>query len=145
MRGADCHKQGLLTEYEAAAWYTQNGYTVCWPMFSQSPYDFIVEKDGCLKRVQVKTPTWSRSGTFSYLQCRLGKDLRVKTLENKDASGCRYKDSCDELIFIEKDTGEIWVFPVEVLEHTSNVCLKTSNPNPSVKKKSYNPDLYKTH
>ena len=140
MGGLSNHRTGMATEYQAAAYYTSQGYTVCWPKESQSPYDFIVEKDGTFKRVQVKTPSWILSGKYSYLQSRLGSDKRGGHLTT---GGCKYKSTCDEIIFICKESGDTWVFPIATISHTSNVCLATTNPNPNRTGRLYNPDDFK--
>lgn len=137
MRGTACHTTGMLTEYLAAAYYTQQGYTVCWPMVTQSAYDFIAEKDGVFKRVQVKTPTWSKAGYYLFLQCRLGSDQRSTDGISK---GSKYTVSCDELFFTRD--GRTWIFPSDVLSETSNVCLASTNPKPRKNGKSYDPNQY---
>jgi len=132
----------MVTEYQAAMLYTKLGYTVCWPIISQSPYDFVVEKDGAFKRVQVKTAGWVKSGNYSYLQSRLGSDKRNGST---NSTGCKYTGSCDEIIFIDPTKNDAWIFPVEVIAHTSNVCLASTNPNPkrSQLKKNYDPNTFK--
>lgn len=48
-------KQGNVGIGFAIAWYTANEWTVCVPLNDSQDYDLIVEKDGDVRRIQVKT------------------------------------------------------------------------------------------
>lgn len=48
-------EQGNIGEASAILHYTTLGFRVSKPLFENCPYDFIVDKDGILFRVQVKT------------------------------------------------------------------------------------------
>jgi hypothetical protein len=56
-------KQGDAGLGHAIAHFTQMGLTVAIPLTDSQDYDLIVEIDGCLKKVQVKTgTTYSSNG-----------------------------------------------------------------------------------
>jgi len=48
-------KQGDVGVGIAIGWFVQHGYTVCLPLTDSQDYDIVVEIDGVLKKVQVKT------------------------------------------------------------------------------------------
>jgi hypothetical protein len=48
-------EQGDRGEMAAAAWYAAQGGYVFWPLGHCRDYDFVVDLDGALRRVQVKT------------------------------------------------------------------------------------------
>lgn len=50
-------KQGDAGLGAAIGWFTENSYTVCVPLTDSQSYDLVVEIDGKLSRVQVKTTT----------------------------------------------------------------------------------------
>ena len=54
------HFQGEITELEVAESFFKLGYQVCKPLVSDSRYDFIVDIDHKLYRIQVKTASLSK-------------------------------------------------------------------------------------
>lgn len=49
------HFQGKVTELQVANSFLSQGYQVCQPLVSDSRYDFIVDANGKLYKIQVKT------------------------------------------------------------------------------------------
>lgn len=101
------HYTGAASESLAAAYFLTRGYQVYLPAAQQSSVDFVVYKDGCYQAVQVKTATWSKSGPFRYLQCRV-----------RNASG--NLGHFDTLAVIGQSS--IWLIPRDEI-HSSNLCL----------------------
>lgn len=54
------HKNGIVAELLAEAYFVGQGYTVSRPISKFSEYDLIVD-NGTLKRVQVKSIYWDKS------------------------------------------------------------------------------------
>lgn len=55
---SNLHPKGIrsiTSEQFSSCFFTVNGYRVCYPISHDAPYDFVVEKDNKLQRVQVKT------------------------------------------------------------------------------------------
>lgn len=50
-------KQGDFGLAKAIAWFAEQGYTVSLPLTDSQDYDLVVDMDGVLSRVQVKTGT----------------------------------------------------------------------------------------
>lgn len=51
-------KQGDAGLGVAIGWFATNGKTVCVPLTDSQDYDLVVDDDGILKRVQVRTTTY---------------------------------------------------------------------------------------
>jgi len=49
----------------ALAWFAEHGHTVCIPLTDSQDYDLVVDFDGKLSRVQVRTTTYKRRNTYS--------------------------------------------------------------------------------
>jgi len=58
------HFQGEITELEVAESFLKLGYQVCKPLVSDSRYDFIVDIDHKLYRIQVKTASLSNDEDY---------------------------------------------------------------------------------
>jgi len=111
------HYTGALSELKAQQFYLSEGCQVYVPVVQQGWVDFVVDKDG-LKKVQVKTATWVKSGKYSYLQCRTRLTHKYKDTQPKD----RY----DILLIIFED--RVWEIPAEEID-SSNLSLDTTNYN----------------
>jgi hypothetical protein len=64
MRFINSKKQGDAGLGAAIAYYTSIGATVSIPLTDSQDYDLVVEVDGALRRVQVRTTTQSKYGAF---------------------------------------------------------------------------------
>lgn len=59
-------KQGDVGLGLAIGWFTSQGHTVCVPLTDSQDYDLVVDIDGKLQKVQVKTTTYKApSGAYS--------------------------------------------------------------------------------
>lgn len=58
------HFQGEITELKVAESFLQLGYQVCKPLVSDSRYDFIVDVNHQLYKIQVKTASLSDDGDY---------------------------------------------------------------------------------
>ena len=114
------HESGHISELFAAYQLANMGYSILWPLKTQTKYDLAIEIDGTIKKVQVKKASWSVSGTHKYLQCRFHHGLK------KD--GFRYSNK-DVDLFLITDNITVWLIPFEDVEGMTSVCLGSSNPN----------------
>ncbi len=126
------HHSGHITEMFAAYFLANRGYNILWPLKTQSKYDLVIEYDGKLFKVQVKKATWSRAGSFEYLQSRLSKDKRTSSLHYKDT---------DVDYFLITDRNKVWLIPYEDIKDMKSVCLSSTNPNYKPYSK-YDPDKW---
>lgn len=122
MRTTDiCHYVGAKNEYLAASYYLNKGHQVYWPSVQQEAVDFVVDLDGVLMKVQVKTATWIESGGKKYLQCRT-------RLTNK-RQGFTPSELYD-ILFVVGPEGEMWEIDPGLV-FSSNLSLKKSSGKPS--------------
>ena len=108
--------KGALTEMRVATYYMSIGHYVYWPAVKNGPADMVVEKEDLLLRVQAKTATWIRSGTFSYLQCR------IRSSNDKVTAQSGHYD----LVVVSHDD-ELWEIPASLIFST-NICLRGNRP-----------------
>lgn len=104
-------KQGDIGESRAIYEYTLKGWVVCKPLCDSAKYDLIVERDGVIKRIQVKTGSFSRDGKYEVTISTKGGNRSFTTIQN------RVDGDYDEL-FVLIETGECWMIPESVLPKT---------------------------
>lgn len=108
-------KQGDLGEARAIYEYTRLGYVVCKPLCDSAKYDLIVEKDGNIKRIQVKTSARkSKYGAYEVGLRTTGGNQSFNTAK------LRNNGDYDEL-FILVDDGRCWMIPEEFLLNGNSI------------------------
>ena len=103
----------------AIAYYSANGYTVSIPLNETQDYDFIVDKDNILKKIQVKATSCKTK--YNKYQVALKSCGGTK--------GGTYKTVVDtniDEVFIVTDSLELFRIPIEVIKNkaTLNLCEK---------------------
>ena len=101
------------------AYFSANGYTVSIPLNDTQDYDLVIEKDGILKTVQVKsTACKSKYGKYQVAlkSCGGTKGKTYKTLI----------DTKVDLLCVITDNIDIYVIPVKNINNRStlNLCEK---------------------
>lgn len=130
------HRNGSIAELTAATFMVKKGYDVYFPITINPKADFIATKDDETLKVQVKKASWSKTGDFKYLQVRIlgklkGDHQRIYKLNDFDV-----------LMVVDSDTDRIWYIPVEEVIGRTSLYLDTTNPNPRVSRRDYNPDTW---
>jgi hypothetical protein len=100
----------------ALAYYAGQGWPVSVPFGEGQRYDLIVDRDGELSRVQVKSAhTKNKAGNYQ-------AELRTKG-GNKSGTGKEYRLSSEETdeVVIACGDGTLWLFPIEELEGRGSV------------------------
>jgi len=101
-------KQGDVGIGIAIGWFVANGYTVSIPLTDSQDYDLVVETDGVLKKVQVKTSTYQAySGVYS-VELRTKGGNRTGTGRTKSFAQCT-----SDLLFILTGDGCKYLIPTE--------------------------------
>lgn len=103
----------------AIAYYSANGYTVSIPLNDTQDYDFIVDKDNILKKIQVKATSCKTK--YNKYQVALKSCGGTK--------GETYKTVVDtniDEVFIVTDSLGLFKIPIEVIKNktTLNLCEK---------------------
>lgn len=100
----------------AAAWFALRGLPVAMPSEPQA-YDLLVTAGTRIQRVQVKTTTNVRDGSW-----QVGIGHRPYSLD-KSASKAPYDPESLDFFFIVNGVGELYLIPIEVLAGLTNIYL----------------------
>ena len=102
----DPRGQGDRGEILAAMWFAERGATVFTPFFHTSPHvDFMVEWEGVVERIQVKTTTQFRLKRWEVALCtRGGNQSWNGTVKRLDRT--RY-----DKLFVVVGDGRRWLIP----------------------------------
>lgn len=117
-KATNSKKQGDVGLGAAIAHLTQMGYTVCIPLTDSQDYDLVVEIDGKLLRVQVKTSTNKiTSGAYAV-------GLRVLG-GNQSWSGVSklFDPTKVDALFILLDNGKRYFIPSDKIVGTSTISV----------------------
>lgn len=119
--GISSHFIGVASELKAGAFFAERGYEVYFPMSSQSRCDFIASCEGQTIKVQVKTITYDKVGTYTYAKARIGTDAdRCSRYSHEDAD-----------VFFFVGVGEMYLIPTK--EVVNRTCITFGNDNPNYK------------
>lgn len=115
-------QQGSVGVSAAVFYYTKLGYIVLLPISEAQRYDLVVDKNGTLYRVEVKTSrTKAPSGKYIFQLATTGGNQSwnktIKYLSSKD---------CD-LVFLYAEDGSMWEYPIEELEGCRTKTPENSN------------------
>ena len=122
------HYVGASSEFLVAAYLSSLGNDVFFPN-TPSRADLIYTPfGGNAVRVQVKTTTRSRTGPFTYEQCRLIRKNGGKPYEIGEV---------DEVYVIGT---HLWMFPISVVAGKSSLCLLGDGPRHGGYTKGYKAD-----
>lgn len=101
--------QGNLGLVAAIGALTKAGYVVSVPLIQNIKYDLVIERDGVLDRVQVKTTQHkNRYGAYVVGLKTTGGNRKVNTVQARQA--CDY-----DKLFVLVETGVCYLIPSEKL------------------------------
>ncbi len=103
-------KQGDLGLGKAIGYLTAHGYTVSLPLTDSQPYDLIVDIDGKLNRVQVKTTAYKTPyGIFAANLSVKGGNRSYNTIKLFDKTKVEY-------VFVITSENDIYFIPSSVIK-----------------------------
>ena len=93
----DANQRGCFAEYKFGTIAMENGFNVSMPLLDASAYDAIVEKDGVVRKIQIKSITKDRTNKMDRddVQCVLRRDGKSYPIEMVDYFA----------IYVERDRG----------------------------------------
>jgi hypothetical protein len=111
-------KKGVMSDVahaKAISWFAQRGYTVSLPIQATS-YDFVVESDEGLKRIQFKSAESKNDKSASW---------RVNVCRGQGWSRKRRTYTKDEvdLFFILTGDNDVYLIPIDAIEGKERICL----------------------
>lgn len=117
-------QQGDIGVAQAIAYYTTEGYAVSLPLGDNTRYDLIIDKEGTLYRVQVKSTSYFDKNRKSYIAC-LGTSGGNKsgTKPKKRLN----KEEFDLLFIYVLPTKEKYEFSSETVNGTVSMSLKNKH------------------
>ena len=89
---------------QAICHFISLGYEVCLPIGDKRDYDFVIEKNGQLQKVQVKF-----AGLYNDGQCKVA--LRVMGGNQSYGYARKYSDTSFDLLFVYSGKGEKYLLP----------------------------------
>ena len=109
--------QGEIGLSDAIGWFGRRGLTVSIPLADNQPYDLVVDVDGALARVQVKTTTVrSAYGRFMASIETAGGNQSFHTRKPFDPA-------LVDILFVLTDDGDRYVIPTGVIDARRAVTL----------------------
>lgn len=109
-------KQGEIGVAAAISWLVCQGYVVCIPLADNQRFDLVVEKNGALHTVQVKTTRFKQNQYFSVL---------LKTCGGNKSNSSVKKFSSQEVdyLFVLTEKGEGYWIPTDQVKATNTLSL----------------------
>jgi hypothetical protein len=113
----EAHYKGAFSEHLVASHFLKEGCEVYWPSSSQSKADFVVDYNGSLKKIQVKTMYNLIQGDYEYWQCRL-----------YSSNKCRTAYTSDDFDYLAAVTDyAIYLFPFEKIEGKRSITISKAS------------------
>ena len=110
--------QGSIGLGQAIAYFVKVGYTVSIPLNDSQDYDLVIEIDGKLYKVQVKTTT-VKARSSGYYQPTLRQSCKnTKRNYMKAATELKY-----DYLFVTADNLQSWFIPKKVISHIKNAVV----------------------
>lgn len=112
-------RQGDIGEARAIYEYTRLGYTVSRTLFDSAKYELVIERDGEIQRVQVRTTTQkNRYGAPLVQLSTSGGNTKVHTKRLR-------QDEDYDILFVLTDDNDCWSIPTTAFTAR---CELTVNP-----------------
>ena len=109
-------QQGNIGLGSAIQYFTENFYTVSLPLNDSQDYDLIIEdRDGTLKKVQVKTSAQKTSHDTYQVNLRVSGGNAKQNYIRKQGNEIIY-----DLLFILCDNGDRYLIPKEIIKNLVN-------------------------
>ena len=117
IRRANPRHQGEIGLSDAIGWFGRRGMTVSVPLADNQPYDLVVDVDGALARVQVKTAT-SRSAYERFV-------VKLETAGGNQSFHTRkgFDAERSDLLYVLTDAGDRYVIPSATITATTSIGL----------------------
>lgn len=107
---------------QAICYFVSQGYEVCLPIGDKRDYDFVIESNGLLKKVQVKF-----AGLYNDGLCKVG--LRITGGNQSYNYSKKYKDSAFDLLYIYTEKETHYLIPWKELNFRNEITIDNSKYN----------------
>ena len=110
-------EKGDLALGQAIAYYTKQGCEILLPIGDKKKYDFVIDRNGNLFKVQVKYSGFKDSGGFAV-------PLKVMGGNRSSGNNCKkYKKGDFDIFFVYTSDGTTYEIPYDVLEGKSSIIV----------------------
>lgn len=118
MKELTVKRKGILTEEYLKFWFLEKGYSVSVPIGDDDRYDFIVDFDGKLIKMQSKTGNLTRhEGCLNFATASI-------KYNSKGSTRTQYtKKEIDYFCTLHPDTKQVYIIPVEECGNEFNLRL----------------------
>lgn len=114
MEDKDTKKKGNITELEVMNYITKLGYQVSIPFGDRARYDQIWDVKGKLLRIQVKSSSLSKDGTYLEISCKSTNRVNGKIVSKTYTS--------DEIDYISSfHNGKCYIIPITEITGKSKI------------------------
>ena len=118
MKNLTSKRKGILTEERLKLWFLEQGFSVSVPIGDNDRYDFIVDFNGKLVKMQSKTSNLTRT-----LNCLNFACASIK-YNSKGSNRTQYtKNEIDFFCTLHPENQQVYIVPVEECNNESNLRL----------------------
>jgi hypothetical protein len=110
-------ERGDVAAGQAVAYFMGNGYEVCLPIGDKRNYDFLVEQEGRIQRVQVKY-----AGLYGGKQCKVG--LRITGGNQSYNYSKKYSADAFDILFVYTANGSKYALPWSEVECRNELAIE---------------------
>lgn len=111
-------EKGDLAVANAIRYYVSCSYEVCLPIGDKRDFDFVIEKNNKLSRVQVKY-----AGIYKDKKCKVG--LRITGGNQSYNYSKKYSLNSFDLLFVYTERNEIYSIPWNEIECRNEITIDT--------------------
>lgn len=112
-------QKGIVTEMQVATYLLQLGYNVSQPLCQDSKYDLIVDVEGKLLRLQVKTSRLASPTSITF-------SCRTTTTNVRNCKSRRYSDTEVDFFATYWD-GKVYLVPISECSTQKSLHLERTN------------------
>ena len=116
MKELNSKQKGIITEEELKLWFLKQGFSVSVPIGDNSRYDFIVDFNGKLVKMQSKTSNLTRT-----IDCLNFACASVRYNSNGSNRTQYTKDDIDYFCTIHPENHQVYIVPVEICGNECNL------------------------
>src|SRR3989338_2834198 len=110
---------GDVAVAQAINYFVSQGYEVCLPIGDKRHYDIVIEKNGKLKKVQVKFAGLYKNKN----QCKVG--LRITGGNQSYSYAKKYSVNAFESLFVYTERGERYFLPWDKVDCRNELTIET--------------------
>lgn len=133
------HINGTVSELLAESYFINNGYIVSKPINDFNEYDFVVDDEKGLRKVQVKTVYWDNNKNRNLVSC-----VTSHIRGNEHRYNKKYENgSYDILACVHKESGSVYIIPFDEVKGRRSITFYPEGKPDTVRKRYDDFENYK--